>query len=134
MKSIILDSSVYISRLKPQDVFNSKAKDFLLRLEEKKPDIEIVVPVLIVLEVANILRKTVSEVMPVFAGGQIVELTLDLAEKISSIFETFKLKTSDAVILAIAKIYDADLISWDKKLVKEAKKIVRAATPKDYFD
>lgn len=134
MKSIVLDSSVYISRLKPQDIFNSKTKDFLLRLEEKKPDIEIIVPILIVLEVANVLRKPITEVILVFTGGQIVELTLDFAEKITPVFESFRLKTSDAVILASAKIHDADLISWDKKLVNEAKKLVRATTPEDFFD
>lgn len=133
MKTIILDSSIYIASLNPNDVLNKKTKEFILKLEKEPDNIKIVVPVLIILEVANILKKPSQEILTIFNGGEIVELSFDLIGKLIPIFRLVKLKTSDAIITGCAKIYQAELISWDKKLIKEAKKIVKAFTPKDYF-
>lgn len=132
MKSLILDSSVFISSADPRDVFHHSTRNFIIGLEEKMQDIEIIVPILIVLEVSNILKKSVQESMWIFEGGRIIEFTVDLVDKIIPIFRSVRLKTSDAAIVACAKIFDADLISWDKKLVKEAKHLVKAYMPEDY--
>jgi len=128
MKTIILDSSIYISSLNSADVLNKKTKEFLSSLE-KESNIKIVVPVIIILEVANILQKSPQEISAIFIGGEIVELNFDIVKKLIPIFRLIKLKTSDAVIIGCAKIFQAELISWDKKLVKEAKKLVKAYTP-----
>ena len=128
MKTIILDSSIYISSLNSTDVLNKKTKEFLSSLE-KESNIKIVVPVIIILEVANILQKSPQEISAIFIGGEIVELNFDIVKKLIPIFRLIKLKTSDAVIIGCAKIFQAELISWDKKLVKEAKKLVKAYTP-----
>lgn len=133
MKSILLDSSIYIASLNPQDSFHAKTKDFLLRLDKDLADFEIVVPVLIILEVANILKKPAKDVLSIFTGGEIVEFTLDFIEKLISLFKPLKLKAADSTIVAVAKIYQAELISWDKKLIKESKKLLKAYTPEDYF-
>jgi predicted nucleic acid-binding protein len=133
MKTIILDSSIYIASLNPKDVLNKKTRDFALKLEKELDNIKIVVPVLIILEVANILKKSPQEILTIFSGGEIVEFNLDLIGKLIPIFKLVKLKTADAVIVGCAKIYQAELISWDKKLVKEAKKLVKTFTPEDYF-
>ncbi len=128
MKTIILDSSIYISSLNSTDVLNKKTKEFLSSLE-KESNIKIVVPVIIILEVANILQKSPQEISAIFIGGDVVELNFDIVKKLIPIFRLIKLKTSDAVIIGCAKIFQAELISWDKKLVKEAKKLVKAYTP-----
>ncbi|MFN4212512.1 MAG: PIN domain-containing protein [Microgenomates group bacterium] len=92
-----------------------------------------IVPILIILEVANILKKSPEEILTIFSGGEIIELDLGLVKKLIPILKWLNLKTSDALIAGCAKIYQAELISWDKKLVKEAKKIVKAFTPQNYF-
>src|SRR3989344_9681962 len=112
MKSIILDSSVFIASADKKDLFHNKTKDFIVRLNERIPDTQIVVPILIVLEVANILKRNTYEVRSIFEGGQIIDFNYELAEKMIPIFQNLKLKASDASIVACAKIYDADLISW----------------------
>ena len=84
-----------------------------------------------ILEVANILKKSPQQIMTFFAGGEIIELDKDLAGKLIPLFKSMALKTSDAVIAGIAKIYRAELISWDKKLIKEAKKLVKVYTPEE---
>lgn len=69
--------------------------------------------------------------MTIFEGARIVELTADLMEKIIPIFKLVRLKTADAVIVACAKIFSAELVSWDRKLIKEAKKLVKSYTPEE---
>lgn len=133
MKTILLDSSIYIASLNDQDFFHSKTKEFILQLERDRSDAEIIVPVLIIFEVGNILKKPPQDIMALFAGGEIIELTLDLAQKLIPFFKSVKLKTSDSIITACAKFYSADLISWDKRLIKEAKKLIKAYAPEDYF-
>ena len=130
-KKILLDSSVYISSLNTEDIFHRQTKEFAQRLKNKK--IEIVVPVLVVLEVANILQQPAEDVFYIFEDGLLVNLDLAITKEIIPLLKNIKLKTSDAVIAATAKIYEAGIISWDKKLVKESKKLVFACTPKEYL-
>lgn len=129
MKAILLDSSIYISNLNSSDRFHQKTKDFIQKLEKQSEDREIIVPVLIILEVANILKKSPEEIMNFFARSKIIEFDIDLIQKLIPIFKAINLKASDATIAGIAKIYNAELVSWDKKMIKEAKKLVKAFTP-----
>ena len=133
MRTIILDSSVYISSLNIADKLNKTTREFLVQLT-KEQDVFIIVPVLIMLEVANILKKSVKEIEAIFAGGKIIELNLELTEGLIPFFKSLKLKTSDAVIAGCANIHKAELVSWDKKLVKEAKTIAKAYTPREFLN
>ena len=129
MKTLLLDSSIYISNLNESDQFHLKTRDFIQKLEKQLEEIEIIVPILIILEVANVLKKTPEEILTFFADSKIIEFNLDLVQKVIPFFKSINLKTSDAVIAGTAKIYGAELVSWDKKLIKEAKMIVKAYTP-----
>lgn len=131
MKTLLLDSSIYISSLNRLDPFHQKTKDFIQDREKASEEIGVIVPILIVLEVANILKKSPQEIMRFFVGGEIIELDQDLAGKLIPLFKSMPLKTSDAVIAGIAKIYKAELVRWDKKLIKEAKKLVKVYTPEE---
>ncbi|OGK41886.1 hypothetical protein A2954_02450 [Candidatus Roizmanbacteria bacterium RIFCSPLOWO2_01_FULL_37_12] len=129
MTRLILDSSVYISIAHPKDIFHSKSRSFIVKLQKKFTDTEIIVPTQIILEVANILKKTSEEILSIFSGGQIIYFDLVLIEKIIPYFKQVSLKTSDAIIVACAKIYQTELVTWDKKLAREANKIVRVYLP-----
>ena len=131
LKTLLLDSSVYISSLNTKDIFHKQTKKFALQLKNEK--IEIVVPVLVVLEVANILQQPAEDVFYIFEDGLLINLDLSLIKEIIPLFKKVKIKISDAVIAATAKIYEAGIISWDKKLVKESKKLVNAYTPEEYL-
>ena len=130
-EALLLDSSVYISSLNTEDSFHKLTKEFAMQLRNR--EMEIIVPVLIVLEVANVLRQPAEDVFCIFEDSLIVNLDLSLTKSIIPLFKEIKLKTSDAVIAATAKIYEAGIISWDKKLVKESRKLVDAYTPKEYL-
>ena len=86
------------------------------------------------LETANILKTSISDTFLIFKDSLVVDLDLDLVREIIPFFKKINLKTSDAVIAAAAKIFKTDLISWDKKLVKESRKLVKAYTPTEYLE
>ena len=132
MEILLLDASVYIASLKSKDIFYKQTRKFLLSLQGKMP--EIITPSLVMLETANILKTSISDTFLIFKDSLVVDLDLDLVREIIPFFKKINLKTSDAVIAAAAKIFKTDLISWDKKLVKESRKLVKAYTPTEYLE
>lgn len=132
MAVLLFDSSVYISVLNPKDIFYHQTQKFTLELR-KKSGVEIIIPALVLLEVANISKRSVEQILFLFKDSLLIDLDLSLSREIIPIFKKVNLKTSDAIITAIAKIYKAELISWDKKLLKEAKKLTKAFTPLEYL-
>lgn len=134
MKPFILDSSVYISYLNPKDVFHVETKRFIAKLTS--PDIDFVVPIIVFLEVGNVLQKTSphfknEDLIKFFEDHTIVNLDLDIAKKLLVIFKKFNLKTSDAIILGTAILNNSKLITWDERFREEAKKFVDIKTPKE---
>lgn len=97
-------------------------------------DINFIVPIIVFLEVGNVLQKILpkfrnEDLIRFFEDHAIVNLDLQQAYELLGIFKNFNLKTSDAVILGSAILNNAILITWDEKLVKEAKKLVNVQTP-----
>lgn len=132
MKPFILDSSVYISYLNPKDALHDHTKKFINFITS--PDINFLVPIIVFLEVGNVLQKTSpkfknEDLIRFFEDHTIVNLDLELAKQLLVFFKDFRLKTSDAIIAACAKLTESTLVTWDEKLLKEAKKLANVQTP-----
>ena len=137
MKTFILDSSVYISYLNPKDALHAKTKKFINSVTS--PDVNFAVPIIVFLEVGNVLQKilpkfTNKDLIKFFEEHTFINLDLELAEQLLVIFKNFDLKTSDGIIAACAKMENATLVTWDEKLIKEAKKFVPVQTPKEFLN
>jgi predicted nucleic acid-binding protein len=123
----LLDSSVYIAYLNRNDPFHNRTSAFIQKITTR--DIVFILPVIIYLEVGNILQKNNPEFKPddlrlFFKSHEIVDLSLQLAQDLLPQFKKYKLKTSDAIILSIAQLTNSTLITWDKKLQKEANQYI----------
>lgn len=137
MKPFILDSSVYISYLNPRDALHQETKKFIGFITS--PNINFVVPIIVFLEVGNVLQKTSphfknEDLIKFFDDHTILNLDLELAKKLLVIFKDFRLKASDAIIAACAKLTEATLITWDEKFKKEAGRFVDTQTPKTFLE
>jgi predicted nucleic acid-binding protein len=136
VKHFILDSSVYISYLNPKDVLHIETKRFINKITS--PDINFIVPIIVFLEVGNVLQKILpkfrnEDLIRFFEDHTIVSLDLQQAYELLAIFKNFNLKTSDAIILGTAILNNARLITWDEKFKKGAKKLLDVQTPKTFI-
>ena len=103
------------------------------------PEVNFIVPIIVFLEVGNVLQKTLpqfknEDLIQFFENHTIVNLDLQLARNMLVIFKDFNLKTSDAIILACAKIAKTNLFTWDERLIKEAKRFVNVQTPTAFMN
>ena len=65
---------------------------------------------------------------------QIIPIDLEFIRVIYPLFKKTTLKTSDALLVAVAALHETTLISWDKQLLKEAMHVVPAMTPTEYLE
>ena len=134
---ILLDSSVFISFLNDADILHNKTTALFRTLLQDK-EVIVITPVLVFLEVAHILHKQINDfdeasVLTIFEKYEKIDLTFSLALEIIPFLKKINLKTSDAIFIAVAKLTKATLITWDKKLEKEAKKFIDVQTPKTFL-
>lgn len=130
---LILDSSVFISFFNDTDVFHRKTEAFLKKII-KKQGLVIILPVLIFLEILHILYKQLSKfdektVFTIFSKYEKVDISFTLVPQILPLLKELDLKTSDAIIVALTKLFDATLITWDKKIINQAKEVIKVKTP-----
>ena len=135
---LLIDSSVFIAFFNDADVFHKESVVFFEKLLEDK-NIIIVLPILVFLEAANVLQKKISsfneeKLLEAFSKYEKVDLSFDSSREYLLLFNQLHLKTSDAIIAACAKLTNAALVTWDEKLVKEAKKFVDIQTPKTFLN
>ena len=135
---LLIDSSVYIAFLKNSDVFHKESVTFIEKLSEDK-NVSIVLPILVFLEIVNVLYKKLSsfdekKLLSSYSKYEKVDLNFESTTNFMLLFKKVHLKTSDAIITACAKMKDAILVTWDERLIKEAKKIVNTQTPTTLFN
>lgn len=132
---LLIDSSVFIAFFNDADVFHKESVVFFEKLLKNKNAIN-VLPILVFLEMANVLRKKIGafnkeKLLEAFNNYEKVDLNFESAADFILLFKKINLRTSDAIIASCAKMEDSILITWDKKLIKEAKKFTNVQTPTD---
>lgn len=135
---LLIDSSVFIAFFNDADVFHKESVIFFEKLLEDKNTI-IVLPVLVFLEIANVLRKKIAafnegKLLEAFNKYEKIDLLFDYSREYLLLFNHFNLKTSDAIIASLAKMENATLVTWDEKLVKETKKLTNVKTPTTFLN
>ncbi len=133
---IAIDSSVYLSSLFKEDVNHKDSFRFFQKIE-KQVNITVVLPLTIALEVENVYyRQTARE----FDFSETESLRVDWIYINNDFYHYIwkerpkaSLKTSEMIILSLATAQKATFVSWDKQLLKEAKRHVKAMTPSGYL-
>lgn len=138
---LTIDSSVYLSALLPKDPFKKISQKFLREMEGR--NIDIILPSLIPLEVANTLHRNglnPEETKIVFQEFyetprlRIVAIDHNLASSLILSMKYFDLKTADWIIAGTCFALKSQLISWDLKLIAQTKKILSSRTPKQWLE
>lgn len=135
MQKLTIDSSVFISTLLETDTFHKASLDFF-RLLAAHPA-SITEPITVLLEVANVLtkagEKNLSSVLDSFLQFHVLPLDESLIRDTLFVFSKVRLKTADAIVVWCTSASESALITWDKILLREARNLVPAFTPREYI-
>lgn len=133
---LVIDSSVFISHMGTNDEFTPTSQLFFKILFENKE--KVVIPTLVIAETLTVLKQqqhpNLQIIFKNFQDFDAIPLDMGLLEKLRGILlkSTVTLKASDLVIALTAKVADAVLISWDKRMLTETS-ICPVLTPKQYI-
>lgn len=127
---LIVDSSVFISSLGANDIYSRPSREFFARISEH----QISLPTLVVAEILVGIKKqnakNMSEIYRHLTSFQFISLDQDFLGRFFSLLpKELHLKTSDLVIAVTTKLYEATLITWDKKLLLFAASICPVKRP-----
>lgn len=136
MSCVVIDSSVFLSALIDKEKRRLETLMFFQKLWREKQ--AVYMPSLVVAEVVNRLGRIEGEnragvVYRFLMGFMIINID-ELFLKLSfPYWNQCRLKTSDAIMAITSSIYECVLVSWDEKLIAEARKITKATTPSDFL-
>ena len=141
MNKLIIDSNVFVSALSDEEISAQDSLAFFERLGETTDGYFLFLPRIVMVEAMNTLYRKCRKLEAVetlkgFVSTQsfrLVELDESVQTTTEVLLKVLQLKSLDLVIAASAYQTGATLISWDKRLVQEAMKVVPAMTPREFL-
>jgi predicted nucleic acid-binding protein len=140
MRLLTIDSSVFVSAARPSEIGHAESTAFLAWVRNKRT--RLFLPTLVIAEVAAALSRTGSDPglaqQYALAVGQMpntVMVALDegLARQSAAIGAQHRLRGADAVYLASAALFAAELITLDREQLERGAAIVQTLTPADFL-
>lgn len=136
-RRLLIDASVYLSALLEMESNSEVSRKFFERLRIDTLHIAPpIMPTIVVLEIANVLIRhsrphDLHASFQALSAAFLVSIDREFILQSLPFLRQVRLKTADAVLAACAAIHGATLITWDAQLLREARKVTSAATPKD---
>lgn len=131
----VFDSNIFISALDPNDIFHSKAKPLLTRLQAH--DIELYEPALVLIEVSAALHRRTKQpdtVRRVFndllhhESINWVDVTLETIIETNEIAIETSLRGADAVIVHVADSFELPLVTQDGEITQRTPERIKTLT------
>ncbi|PKO02857.1 MAG: hypothetical protein CVU43_05915 [Chloroflexi bacterium HGW-Chloroflexi-5] len=136
MRLITVDSTVFVSAARPTEPGFQESTTFLTWVRQEQP--RLFLPTLVLVETAAALSRTGSreDISHQYAWsiGQLpntvlVALDESLARQAAAFGARHKLRGADAVFLATASIFAAELVTLDKEQLERGARVVQTLTP-----
>jgi predicted nucleic acid-binding protein len=140
MRLLTIDSSVFVSRARPQEPGHPESVDFLKWVRAMRP--RLFLPTLAIPEVAAALSRTGSdrEVAQRYALGighlpntVLVALDEGLAQHATALATQHRLRGADSVFVASAAMFAAELVTLDSEQLERGASVVQTLTPKSFL-
>jgi predicted nucleic acid-binding protein len=140
MRLLTIDSSIFVSAARPSEFGNPESTAFLTWVRNQRP--RLFLPTLVMAEVAAALSRTGSKPglaqQYAMAIGQLpntVMVALDegVARQAAALGAQHKLRGADAVYLASAALFAAELVTLDREQIERGAAIVQTLTPADFL-
>jgi len=132
----VVDASVWVSRLVPQDVHHQASRHWLER-HVASGDV-LVAPIILLAELAGaIARRTGERELASLAvdrllhipGLRLVPVDHGLGREAAGLAGDLRLRGADAVYVAVARRLSVPLVTWDGEQLDRAKELVVVQTP-----
>lgn len=132
--NLMIDSSVFVSSIGIDDINTPYSRELFKKISSA----EILVPTLVIAETLHTLYKQgntkIDSISKFLFSLKSVGMDQPLLQSIVQFLpKSALLKTSDWLIAATAKINNAALITWDKKLLKYAGIICEVFSPEQFI-
>lgn len=140
MRLLTIDSSVFVSRARAQDVGHPESAAFLQWVRATRP--RLFIPTLVFPEVAAALSRTGSdrEVAHRYAlaiaslpNTVLVALDEEVAQQAAALAARHKLRGADAVFIAAAAMFAAELVTLDAEQRERGAAVVQTHTPQAFL-
>jgi predicted nucleic acid-binding protein len=135
---IVVDASVWVSRLIPQDIFHDFSRSWLQYCLSNGEDL--VAPILLAMEVAgavsrrtgdaDLAKRTLRQMM---SSGIVRFLPIDhrLGQSAADLASDLGLRGADAAYVAAAYLLGIPLVTWDREQRLRSHGVVIALTPEE---
>jgi len=140
MRLLTIDSSVFVSAARPSEPGNVESKAFLAWVRSERP--RLFLPTLTLVEVAAALSRTGAATnlaqQYALAIGQLPNLVLvplddGLARQSAALGAQHQLRGADAVFLASAAVFAAELVTLDREQLQRGELVVQTLTPASFM-
>jgi predicted nucleic acid-binding protein len=139
MRLITVDSSVFVSAARPSEPGFEESTAFLAQIRRTRP--RLFLPTLAIVETATALSRTGNDedvaqryAMAVGRLPNTVLVALDegLARQASELGSRHKLRGADALYVATASLFGAQLVTLDREQLERGAAIVQTLTPSGF--
>ena len=136
MRLLTIDASVFVSAARPSERGHAESTSFLEWVRKARP--RLFLPTLVVAEVAAALSRTGSDArlaqqyalaIRQLPNAVLVALDEGLAEEAAALGAQHRLRGADAVYVATAALFAAELVTLDHEQLERGSAIVQTLTP-----
>lgn len=136
---IVIDASVWVSHLQPQDVHHDASHSWLERYAATGN--LLIASSFLMLEVAAAISRGTGDssmgseavkALQSFPAMYFISLDAALMLNAIDVATNLQLRAGDAIYVALAHQLNIPLISWDKEQLQKASVLIKAYTPENY--
>ncbi|MGQ0605126.1 MAG: type II toxin-antitoxin system VapC family toxin [Anaerolineales bacterium] len=136
MTAVVVDASVWVSRLVPEDAHHALSRTWLMaQLRAGDP---IIVPALVLSEITGAISRRLGDpgvarqalsVVQSIPTLRVVDLDVRLAQSAAELAADYGLRGADAVYVALAKAIHLPLTTLDQEQLKRGRSVVEVLSP-----
>jgi predicted nucleic acid-binding protein len=133
---MVVDASVWVSRLVPQDIHHTASRRWL---ERRVADGELLsAPMFLLSEVAGAissrtgepaLARQAVERLTRFPALRLVSVDQRLGKESARLAADLRMRGADAVYVALARLLNVPLVTWDDEQMTRGREVIQAQLP-----
>lgn len=139
LAKVVVDASVWVSSLRSQDVNNEASRLWMEKYINQNG--LLIAPTLLLLEVAAAISRRTGEstlareavkTLTSASSMHFIQMDATLVQEAVHVAADLQLRAGDAMYVAVARMMNIPLVSWDKEQLQKAAASLLTCTPSEY--